>query len=289
MRVNSYNGGNVASASSSMQGTVSAGSTKKRSPVSKKSNSKAKKKNVNYNPREIRSALLRAKKAQSSGQVLAQAKGKLVSLLKIKGTGQYNETQLTAAIIHARRMVRCAQMKTQNLKQEEQLQKRHAKEAKAEEQQQKNDIKLRVKRKEQNLKQKAKSEKIQRNQKQKRQQQELMQRRRLNRNKELGELDEADLEYKKNMANADGGSESTDYVRAYFPQEGVELELSEDGKELTEAQIEQQIEQQVEMMVDAELAAVAAMPDASLGGDGAISSGGAEAAGGDLPAMDVVV
>lgn len=287
MRVNSYSAGSIAS--SSMQGTVSAGSTKKRSPVSKKSNTKAKKKNVNYNPRDIRSALLRARKAQSAGQVLSQAKGKLVSLLKIKGTGQYNETQLAAAIIHARRMVRCAQMKTQNLKQEEQLQKTHAKEAKSEEQQQKNDIKLRIKRKEQNLKQKAKSEKIMRNQRKERQKQELMQKRRANRNKELGELDEADLEYKKNMANADDSSESVDYARAYFPKEGVELQLSEDGMELTEAQLEEQLEQQVEMMVAAEMAAVTAIPDVSLGGDNAVAAGGAEVAGGDMPAMDVVV
>ena len=184
MKVNSYSASGVAT--SSMQGTVSAGSTRKRSPVSKKNNSKAKKKNVNYNPREIRSALLRAKRSQSSGQVLATARGKLANLLKIKGTGQYNETQLSAAIIHARRMVRCAQLK--------------------------NDIKQRVKRKEQNLKQKVKSEKVQQNRKLKRQQQELMQKRRANRDKELGELDKADEEYKKNMANAGDSPEITDYA-----------------------------------------------------------------------------
>lgn len=285
MKVNSYSAAGVASGS--MQGTVSAGSTGKTSPASRKNNSKAKKKNVNYNPREIRSALLRAKRSQSSGQVLAQAKGKLVSLLKAKGTGQYNESQLTAAIVHAKRMVRCAQMKTQNLKQEEQLQKRQAKETKAEEQQQKNDIKLRVKRKEQNLKQKAKSEKTHRNQKQKRQQQELMQKRRLNRSKELEKLDEADLEYKKNMANSGDSSEGMDSAMAYLPQDGVELVLSEDGMELTEAQLEQQIEQQVEQMVAAEMAAVTAMPDVSFRMDAA--AGGGEFAGGDLPAMDVMV
>ncbi len=286
MKVNSYSASGVAT--SSMQGTVSAGSTRKRSPVSKKNNSKAKKKNVNYNPREIRSALLRAKRSQSSGQVLATARGKLANLLKIKGTGQYNETQLSAAIIHARRMVRCAQLKTQNLKQEERIQKNQAKEAKAEEQQQKNDIKQRVKRKEQNLKQKVKSEKVQQNRKLKRQQQELMQKRRANRDKELGELDKADEEYKKNMANAGDSPEITDYANAYFPQEGVELQLSEDGRELTEAQIEQQIEQQAEMMAAAELAAVTVIPDAALSAGGAAPAA-SELSGGDMPAMDVLV
>ena len=157
----------------------------------------------------------------------------------------------------------------------------------AEEQQQKNDIKLRVKRKEQNLKQKAKSEKTHRNQKQKRQQQELMQKRRLNRSKELEKLDEADLEYKKNMANSGDSSEGMDSAMAYLPQDGVELVLSEDGMELTEAQLEQQIEQQVEQMVAAEMAAVTAMPDVSFNMDAA--AGGGEFAGGDLPAMDVMV
>lgn len=287
MKVTSYSAGGMAS--SSIQGSISTRSTKNNTKVPKKnSQNKGKKKNVNYNPREIRSALSRVKKAQSAGQVLAQAKGKLANLLKAKGTGQFNETELAAAIIHARRMVRCAQMKTRNLKQEEQLQKRHAKEAKAEEQQQENDIKLRVKRKEQNLKQKARMEKSQRTQKQKRQQQELMQKRRIHRNMEHEKMEEADLEYKKNMGNAANSSDSMELAYSYVPIEGVELQLSEDGIELTEAQIEQQIEQQVEMMVAAEMAASAGAPDVSIGAEAA-AAGGADMAGGDVPSVDMVV
>lgn len=285
MKVTSYSAAGVATGG--MKGSVSStDSAKRRAGVSKKGNqNKVKKKNVNYNPREIRSALTRVKKAQSAGQVLAQAKGKLANLLKAKGTGQFNESELAAAIIHARRMVRCAQMKTRNLKQEEQLQKRHAAEAKAEEQQQKNDIKLRVKRKEQNLKQKAKTEKSQKVQKQKRQQMELMQRRRIHRNMEHGKMEEADLEYKKNMGNAARSSDSTEFEQVYVPMDGVEVELSEDGMELTEAQIEAQIEQQVEMMIAAELAGAAAMPDASAGAAMSDPCGGDM--GGDIPAMDI--
>lgn len=285
MKVTSYSAAGMAAGG--MKGSVSStDSAKRRAGVSKKSNqNKVKKKNVNYNPREIRSALTRVKKAQSAGQVLAQAKGKLANLLKAKGTGQFNESELAAAIIHARRMVRCAQMKTRNLKQEEQLQKRHAAEAKAEEQQQKNDIKLRVKRKEQSLKQKAKTEKSQKVQKQKRQQMELMQRRRIHRNMEHGKMEEADLEYKKNMGNAARSSDSTEFEQVYVPMDGVEVELSEDGMELTEAQIEAQIEQQVEMMIAAELTGAAAMPDASAGA--AMSDPGGGDMGGDIPAMDI--
>lgn len=287
MKVTSYTASGVAS--SSMQGSLSAGSTKRNAKIPKKSSqNKGRKKSVNYNPREIRSALSRVKKAQSAGQVLAQAKGKLANLLKAKGTGQFNEAELAAAIIHARRMVRCAQMKTRNLKQEEQIQKRHAKEAKAEEQQQENDIKLRVKRKEQNLKQKARTEKSQRVQKQKRQQQELMQKRRMHRNMEHEKMEEADLEYKKNMGNASNSSENGEFAYAYVPAEGVELQLSEDGMELTEAQMEQQIEQQAAMMAAAETAASASVPDVSMGIDASFA-GGADMAGVDVPSVDMVV
>lgn len=287
MKVTSYSAGGVAAGS--MQGSVSTNSAKRRAGVSKKSNqNRGQKKNVNYNPREIRSALSRVKKSQSAGQVLAQAKGKLANLLKAKGTGQFKEAELAAAIIHARRMVRCAQMKTQNLKQEEQLQRKHEKEIKAEEQQQKNEIKLRVKQKERNLKQKAKSEKTQKLQKQKRQQMELMQRRRIHRNMEHGKMEEADLEYKKNMSNAASSSESVSYEPSYILPKGVELELSEDGIELTEAQIEAQIEQQVEMMIAAEMAGGAGMPDVSAAA--AIpDAAGADMGGGDIPAIDIAI
>ena len=286
MKVTSYSAGGVAAGG--MKGIISTNSARRRTGIPKKSNqNNVKKKNVNYNPREIRSALSRVKKSQSAGQVLAQAKGKLANLLKAKGTGQFKEAELAAAIIHAKRMVRCAKMKTQNLKQEEQLQRKHEKEAKAEEQQQKNEIKLRVKQKEQHLKQKAKSEKTQKLQKQKRQQMELMQRRRIHRNMEHGKMEEADLEYKKNMSNAASSSESVNYEPSYIPLEGIEVQLSEDGIELTEAQIESQIEQQIEMMIAAELAGSAGMSD--LAGVTMPDSAGADMGGGDIPVIDIAI
>ncbi len=288
MRVaSSYNAGGMSAGS--MQGSISTNNTRKRTGAARKTGqNKVIKKRVNYNHREIRSALLRASKAQSAGKVLTQAKGKLANLLRAKGTGQFNESELAAAIIHAKRMVRCAHMKTQNLKQEEQMQKKNASEAKAEEQQRKNDLKLRMKRKEQNLKQKARNEKAQNVQKQKRQHQQLMQRRRIHRNMEHEKMEEADLEYKKNMGNASrDNSCGMEFEPIQFPTAGVELELSADGMKLTEAQIEQQIEQEIAMAMAAEFsAASASVPITSTGAETA-ASGGSAGAGGEVPVMDV--
>ena len=93
------------------------------------------------------------------------------------------------------------------------------------------------------------------------------------------------MEYKKNMGNAANSSDGAEFERVYIPMDGVEVELSEDGMELTEAQIEAQIEQQVEMMIAAELAGAAAMPDSSAGA--AMSDLGGGDMGGDIPAMDI--
>lgn len=285
MKMASYSATGIGSSNLNMQGTVSSNSTRRTASPKKSNNNKLRKKRVNYNPREIRGALLQATRSQSAGQVLCQARSKLTSLLKCKGTGQYNESELTSAIIHARRMVRCARMKTQNLKQEEQIQKRHEKAAKIEEQQRKNDVKLRVKQKENNLKQKMKNEKLQNLQRQRRRQHELMQRRRLHRLVEKGEMDEADMEYKKNMdRSSSDGSEFRNYT-TYFPTEGVEVELSEDGLELTEAQIEQQIEQQIAAMMSAEFSGEAGSTGASAGSGAA--GGGSTAAGPDLAGMEM--
>lgn len=257
-----------------MQGNVSVNRTKHTS-APRRSSQKAKKKPVKYNPREIRNALLQVSKSQSAGKVLCQAQAKLTNLLKCKGTGQYNESELTNAIIHAKRMVRCARMKTQNLKQEEQLQRKQRKEARAEKQQQKNDIKVRVKQKEQNLRQEVKLEKLQKLQKQRQKQFELEQRRRLHRILEKGEMDEADLEYTKSMSNSEEAPDITACQPVYYSVNGVELELSRNGMELTEAQIEQQIEQQIEMMAGAELAMGGGASEVSveMGTAGAVMAG----------------
>lgn len=207
------------------------------------------KKQLNYNPREIRSALMRASKSQSANKVLCQAKSKLSTLMKCKGTGQYNETELTNAIVHARRMVQCARLKTQNLKKEEQLQKKYAKEAKADEESQKNDIKRRVRQKEQALEQKEKVEILQKARKQKQHNQEIIRKRRMHRNTERGKMDEADLEYKKNMDRDSKGIATGTGYAVSMPIEGIELAFSENALKMAE----EEIEQETEMMIRAEL------------------------------------
>lgn len=182
--------------------SVSTDSARRTSPVRKSQQKKVPKKRLNYNPREIRSALLRATRSQAAGNVLCQAKSKLANLAKCKGTGMYNESELTSAIIHARQMVRCAQLKTRNLKQEEQQTKKHSKQAKAEEQQQKNEIKRRVSQKERQLEQKMNLEKSQLEQKKQARIQEMMRRRRQHRNLERSKMDEADKEYQSSMGRA---------------------------------------------------------------------------------------
>lgn len=201
---------------------------------------KQRKKRVNYNPREISSAILRASKSQSAGRIAVQAKGKLSNLLKCKGTGQYNENELNTAILHAKRMVRCAQLKTRNLRQEEQSKKRFEKEAKEELSREKNEIKAKAARKERNLEQKANLERMQRVQKQKSQKRELMRKKKFHRSHERGKLNEADMDYLRQQLRDLREPYSADSTMS-----GVTLELSTQAMQLTEVQIEQQIEQQI--------------------------------------------
>lgn len=199
------------------------------------------KKKLNYNPREISSALLRAKKSQSAGRVAVQAKNKLSSLVKCKGTGKYDEGELNMAIAHAKRMVQCAQMKTRNLRQEERAKKQYENEAKRELRQEKNEAKARATRKEQNQEQKNKLERTQRIQKQKSRKRELMRKKKFHRSREQSEVNEADFKYLKQQIR----NMREPYSTSAGSSVGVTLELSMAAAQLTEAQLNQQIEQQM--------------------------------------------
>ncbi len=270
MKATSYQfGGLSGGAGSSAKGiaNINVSRNNKKNTNSVKANNKNKlpKKKLNYNPREIRNALMLASKSQSAGRVLVQAKGKLSSLMKWKGSGQFNETELSNAIVHARRMVQCAQMKSRNLKKEEELQKRYAKREEREEQQQKIERKHKIQQKKRVIEQKEKMEKIQKAHKQKMHEQEVIRRRRMNRLKEQGKMDEADREYKNNMGRDCGeNSSAANYNMVYLPIEGVEMELSDAALGLNE----EQIEQQVEMMIQAELGMTSVSPDLSLASAG---------------------
>ncbi len=83
------------------------------------SSKKKKKKNLNYNYREISGRILRAKKSVTAGQVVVSARSRVAILRRKAGTGDYNERELAAAIIHAERMLRVAKKKLKHLKEEE--------------------------------------------------------------------------------------------------------------------------------------------------------------------------
>ena len=237
-------GGNV-------QNVNVSGNKKKINNAKKNNQKKMPKKQLNYNPREIRNALLLAHDSQSAGRVLVQAKGKLSSLAKWKGSGQFDETQLTNAITHARRMVQCAQMKNRNLTKEEQLQKRYAHQEKMEEQKKRIEIKHQVQQKKMVLEQKQKMAKIQKVQKERQHMEEILRKRRMNRLKERGKMNEADEEYRKNMGRcSDENNPNGNYDTVYPPVSGVEMELSEEAINMTEQQMEQQAEMMMQAAID---------------------------------------
>lgn len=194
---------------------------KKHAAGMQKSEKKLYQKKVNYNSREIRSALIKASKAQGAGMVLTSAKAKLTSLLKCKGTGQYDENELNAAIIHARRMVRCAQMKVRNLQKEEQQ-------------------KSRIEHKVEQEKLERELKKLQLEGRERTQLLELARQRRINRLKEKSKMDEADKEYESRQCQNQQSGDRVTFQNTGISSGTAEvlLELSNQGIQLSEEQLE---------------------------------------------------
>lgn len=88
------------------------------------SKSKSGKKSLSYNPKEISSQIMRAKKAVRASQVLSRARAKLAMLKRAQATGEYDLVELENAIAHAKRMIDCASMKVNNLREEDRLRKK---------------------------------------------------------------------------------------------------------------------------------------------------------------------
>ena len=88
------------------------------------SKSKSGKKSLSYNPKEISSQIMRAKKAVGASQVLSRARAKLAMLKRAQATGEYDLVELENAIAHAKRMIDCAGMKVNNLREEDRLRKK---------------------------------------------------------------------------------------------------------------------------------------------------------------------
>ncbi len=216
------------------------------------------KKQLNYNHRDISGQLVRVKKAQSASTVLTRAKGKLAGLQRCLGTGQYNDREVSNAIAHARRMVRCAQLKVRNLKEEEMDKKSYDKKSGAKKVQKESEIRRRVAQKERALESRLSSEQMQDVMREKRMRQRMMQKRRMHRADEQGKINEADMKYFKGMMennqNQGGGADT-----------GVLVELSASAAArsdlaLAEAQMMAQIEQEVRAQIEAEMAATGDIP-----------------------------
>lgn len=261
MKITSYSAGSFGIGTGT---TVSGISDKSKSSAFRTQKTKGRiyKKGLNYNPREIRTALLRASKAVSAGKVLSTAKVKLSSLLKCKGTGQYEDSELNAAIIHARKMVRCAQLKARNLRKEEQMQHRFEKAAE-------NDKKEQV------------LDKLERVEREKNRRLELTRKRRINRNEEKRKLDEADMEYKSRQLRNGTENRAEGFHNISVTMGDVELEISPEGAKLSEAQLEHLAEMLAEsQMQGAAVSGSAAGLQMSMGtsaaGPEASMSGGVE-------------
>lgn len=247
---------------------------------------------LNYNHREISGQLVRAKKAQSAATVLTRAKSKLAVLQRASGSGQYNQTEVANAIAHARRMVRCAQLKVRNLKEEEREQKSHQNESGAKTQQKQGEVRRRVAAKERELKQKIAIEETQEVIKEKQKRSEMAQKRRMHRNQERGKIAEADMKYLKAMSGNNSGHTGSGYDEA----SGIALDISSAAIALAQLALMEQarnaIEQEVEAEVEAEMALESGgMADASgsTGGQAPVTDGSAAAGGEAAASVDVSV
>lgn len=153
------------------------------------------KKRLNYNMREISSQILRANKAQSASIVLVRAKFKVSSLKRCYGTGQYDVNEVRPALAHAQRMVRVANKKVQNLKEEEREQ-RQLNNRKAEKvMERKREVKAAIAQKKQAKKVAEQIEEMNEIRQEKMKRQVMEQKRRMHRSNERGKITEADMKY----------------------------------------------------------------------------------------------
>lgn len=245
MNGSGINGGNSVPVISGMLTVKSINDTMAKSCVTKKSSSKAKKR-LNYNHREISAQLVRCKKAQGAANVLARARSKVSVLKRCQATGNYDSREMANAMAHARRMVRCAQMKVRNLKEEEMEQKKYRRENGTEKQHLENEVKRRAASKEKELRQKVQIEMVHKVQVEKTRQQQMQQKRRAHRRQEQSGINEADMKYLK------GEIENRRY-EGMSPDDGVMLNLSVEAALLNEAQIRLQAEQEAELETEAGL------------------------------------
>ena len=199
------------------------------------SNKSKNKKPLNYNPRDISGQLLRAGKSGNAARVLSRAKSKVSLLKRCKATGQYDEAELNTALAHAQRLVKCARIKVNNLKQEERTAKKNEREIKEEESLKKNEIRRRVN--------------------------EAKRRKCSHRNDERRRVSEADMKYYSDRMknNPDG--------HTGYSGNGVSLELSYTAADLSELKMNEQamrLMKQQQLQTQAELEAELTQTDVQM-------------------------
>ncbi len=138
----------------------------------KKTVQRKKKKSLGYSPREISGQLMRATRSAGVSVILIRAKGKVQYLQRCALTGNYDEAEIKAALLHAKRMVACAKKKLKNLKNEEELESRGNKKNVSLDAEAENKLRQRMKN-------------------------ELKKLRRKNRSEEYGKITDADMRYLK--------------------------------------------------------------------------------------------
>lgn len=88
-----------------------------------RSSSLKKTKKLRYGFKRISTQIMQAKTFGNAREVLTRAKGETVNLRRKLRSGDYNETEVRRAIIHAERMERIAKKRMKHLQQEENLEK----------------------------------------------------------------------------------------------------------------------------------------------------------------------
>lgn len=88
---------------------------------SKSTNTKTTKQPVNYSFRKVSAAIARAKNVNQASNALTSDNSALSALRRKSASGQYNDDELQIAINHAKKMVRVARKKVQNIRRESQM------------------------------------------------------------------------------------------------------------------------------------------------------------------------
>lgn len=83
-----------------------------------------KKKRLQYNFKAISTQIMMSKTSSGANQAVSKARGKVAMLLKQQRCGEYDDTELQHAIIHAKKMERIARRRMKHLEQEEKIERK---------------------------------------------------------------------------------------------------------------------------------------------------------------------